>query len=29
MYEILFMGKNPKDSVYELMNRKLSNEHKK
>jgi len=29
MYEILFMGKNPKDSVSELMNRKLSNEHKK
>ena len=29
MYEILFMGKNPKDSVYELMKRKLSNEHKK
>ncbi len=29
MYEILYMGKNPKDSVYELMNRKLSNEHKK
>ena len=29
MYEILFMGKNPKDSVFELMNRKLSNEHKK
>jgi len=29
MYEILFMGKNPKDSVSELMNRKLSNEHKR
>ena len=29
MFEILFMDKNPKDSVYELMNRKLSNEHKK
>ena len=29
MYEILFEGKNPKDSVSELMNRKLSNEHKK
>ena len=29
MYEILFMGKNPKDSVSELMNRKLGNEHKK
>ena len=29
MYEILFQGKNPKDSVSELMNRKLSNEHKK
>ena len=29
MYEILFMGKNPKDSVSELMKRKLSNEHKK
>ena len=29
MYKILFMGKNPKDSVYELMNRKLSSEHKK
>jgi len=29
MYEILFQDKNPKDSVSELMNRKLSNEHKK
>ncbi|MFL3005617.1 MAG: NAD(P)H-dependent glycerol-3-phosphate dehydrogenase [Candidatus Neomarinimicrobiota bacterium] len=29
MFEILFMGKNPKDSVSELMNRKLGNEHKK
>ena len=29
MYEILFQGKNPKDSVSELMNRKLSIEHKK
>ena len=29
IYEILFQGKNPKDSVSELMNRKLSNEHKK
>ena len=29
MYDILFMNKNPKDSVSELMNRKLSNEHKK
>jgi len=29
MYEILFMGKSPKDSVSELMNRKLSNENKK
>ena len=29
MYEILFKGKNPKDSVSELMSRKLSNEHKK
>ena len=29
MYEILFINKNPKDSVLELMNRKLGNEHKK
>ena len=29
MYEILFQGKNPRDSVSELRNRKLSNEHKK
>ncbi len=29
MYDILFVNKNPKDSVSELMNRKLSNEHKK
>ena len=29
MYDILFINKNPKDSVSELMNRKLSNEHKK
>ena len=29
MYEILFQGKNPRDSVSELMNRKLSIEHKK
>ena len=29
MYDILFMNKNPKDSVSELMNRELSNEHKK
>ena len=29
MYEVLFMDKDPKESVSELMNRKLSNEHKK
>ena len=29
MYDILFINKNPKDSVSELMSRKLSNEHKK
>ena len=29
MYDILFINKNPKDSVLELMNRKLGNEHKK
>ena len=29
MHDILFINKNPKDSVSELMNRELSNEHKK
>ena len=29
MYDILFMNKDPKVSVSELMNRKLGNEHRK
>lgn len=29
MYDILFMNKDPKESVSELMNRKLGNEHRK